>query len=216
MGSKRYPGKVIQPFLGKTVIEHVIDRAMLVPGVDLVILALPLVTESQKILDTIESYSKDKKFAVHLEANEDDVLERYYQAALAHGITVVERITGDCPLHNPYIDWAVIDNLIEKSLDYCSNVYPTRTFPKGIDCEAFTFECLEAARMDATSAYDREHVTPWMQRQDDAVLLKGLVMNKKDFSEMNLCIDEPGDIERVEKIISEVDPEEVFDDVEGK
>ena len=40
MGSKRYPGKVIQPFLGKTVIEHVIDRAMLVPGVDLVILAL--------------------------------------------------------------------------------------------------------------------------------------------------------------------------------
>jgi len=46
---------------------------------------------------------------------------------------------------------------------YASNVFPRRTFPKGLDCEVFTLDALLEADRFALGE-DREHVTPYMQR----------------------------------------------------
>jgi spore coat polysaccharide biosynthesis protein SpsF (cytidylyltransferase family) len=38
-----------------------------------------------------------------------------------------------------------------------------RRFPDGLDAECFTRDALEAAWREATAAYDREHVTPYLK-----------------------------------------------------
>ena len=95
-----------------------------------------------------------------------------------------------------------------------------------MDCEVFTFDCLEAAHiltntlperteLEISSAnfdilkkdkeqkdYDREHVTPWMQRTKE--LKKANVVQKDDMSHVNLCVDVPEDILRLEKLTLKV------------
>ena len=46
---------------------------------------------------------------------------------------------------------------------YASN-NAVREWPHGLDCEVFTRAALELAAREASDAYDREHVGPWMRR----------------------------------------------------
>jgi spore coat polysaccharide biosynthesis protein SpsF (cytidylyltransferase family) len=41
-----------------------------------------------------------------------------------------------------------------------------RTFPHGLDCEAFTIKALAEAAVSTSDQYDREHVTPWLRRAE--------------------------------------------------
>lgn len=149
MGSKRLPGKVLLPLNGHTVLEEVIGRCKRIPGVDEVVVATP---------DwAIARYCPREAFL----GSEDDVLERYYQAAIATKAYVIVRITADCPLLSPELCGEVLAALKRSNADYSSNVMP-RTFPKGFDCEAFTMATLNNAH-DNSFGPEREHVTPWMQ-----------------------------------------------------
>ena len=127
------------------------------------------------------------------------MLDRYYQCATLHKLKTIVRVTGDCPLIAPKIIIDVLKLYFKNKLDYCSNVYPDRTFAKGLDCEVFSYDCLEAAWLTAQSTYDREHVTPWMQNEDE--VRKGLLKSSTNTSAGNLCVDVPADIKRLEDII---------------
>ncbi len=87
--------------------------------------------------------------------------------------------------------------LLWRKLDYASNSWPQRTYPKGYDTEVFTFDCLEAAYKLAETDEEKEHVCIWMQ--NNAKQLKtGCVAQKKNKSFVNLCVDYPEDIARLE------------------
>ena len=92
----------------------------------------------------------------------NNVLDRYYNAALKYKAKNVIRITGDCPL----IDPSLVDNILEcyneSDYDYLCNNYPT--FPDGLDVEVFSFLALEFAHGNAKDKYDLEHVTPFMRK----------------------------------------------------
>jgi len=105
------------------------------------------------------------KYSTVYEGSEHNVLLRYLNAALRHGADVVMRVTGDCPLISPELCGDVLAKLKGEGAEYASNLMP-RTFPKGLDCEAFPMDVLQAAHITATSNEEREHVTPWMQRAD--------------------------------------------------
>lgn len=158
IGSTRLPGKVLLPLNGHTVIGEVLNRCLKIPGVDEVICALP-------------ETNGDDSFFLSLTANdyckivfgsEHDVLGRYFEAATDARAGIVMRITGDCPLICPELCGAVLSKLKTTKADYASNVWP-RTFPKGMDCEAFTMDVLKKAYREST---EREHVTTWMLNAD--------------------------------------------------
>lgn len=194
MTSSRFPGKSLA-LLNKTpVLKHVILRCKKVKGVDKVIVAVPDTPESEPMLKLVADMN-----CLNFCGSEDNVLERYYKAALHHNLDYVVRITADCPFINPVIIQEVLDLLIWRKLDYASNVFPTRTYPKGTDVEVFTMDVLEAANMFSITDYDKEHVTPWMQRSPE--LKRANVCQKIDMSSENLCVDYPDDIERLEAII---------------
>lgn len=164
LGSTRLPAKVLLPLpTGRTVLEEVLHRCRLIPGSDYTVLAIPD-TPANDILERIAL--KFEESAGIVRGSEHDVLGRYLKAAHAVGAKTVMRITADCPLIDPEVCGQVLAAFrYHGGAPYASNCTTQRTFPQGFDCEVFTFEALIAAASDATDAYDREHVTPYIWRE---------------------------------------------------
>ncbi len=196
MTSKRFPGKSMADLMGKPVVEHVIRNCMLIKPLNKLIIAVPDTDDSEPIIQLAYNIGID-----NFCGSEDDVLGRYYFAAKYFKLTHIVRITGDCPYINPKVCSEVLQLLLFRKLDYCANCYPVRTYPKGLDCEAFTWDALEAAHLatdgDGALPGDREHVTPWLQRTPG--LRRACVQQHIDASHIDLCIDVPEDIERTQK-----------------
>jgi len=199
MTSKRLPGKVLMPLAGKPVLERVIERAKLIPFVDVVIVAFPAADESIPIYQLCNSLG-----IACASGSEDDVLSRYYDAAQMYGLDTIIRICADSPFVDPIVAGEVLALLKAENLDYCSNVFPKRTYPKGFDVEAFSYDCLEAAHL---MAHYREHVTVFMQKRRG--IRRANVRQKVDRSGLNLCVDEPHDIERLEKMLAKAELMEI-------
>lgn len=151
LNSKRLPGKVLLPLNGHTVLGEVLSRCKRIEA-DVVICAIPAL-DFNKLEPVIERAGVES-----ICGPEDDVLSRYVLAASLVNATEIMRITADCPLICPELCTEVFNAVPEA--DYASNVWP-RTFPKGMDCEAFTMETLLAAH-DNAKEEQREHVTIWM------------------------------------------------------
>ena len=162
-GSTRLPGKVLLELDGRPVLAHVLSRCSRISGIDFVVCAMPDEAASDKIEEIAAACG-----AVTFRGSESDVLARYLGAARLVDADVVLRITSDCPLIDPKVAADVVALRAAKRCDYASNNL-SRTFPHGLDCEAFTFEALAEADTRAHEAYDREHVTPWLRRSRDIV-----------------------------------------------
>jgi spore coat polysaccharide biosynthesis protein SpsF len=180
------------------VLQHVIERCRNIPFIDKIVVAMPDVEKSTP-MGVLAISMGIKAFY----GPEDNVLQRYYLAATYWGLTTIMRITGDCPFIDPIVCGEVLALLKAKELDYCCNCHPVRTYPKGLDCEVFTFDCLEAAHLKSTRSYYREHVTPWMQRK--AGLRRACVQQKINVSRENWCVDYPEDIPRLELMLAQAE-----------
>lgn len=156
MGSSRLSGKVMQPIAGVPMIDHVVRRTKRVGGIDEVVVATSTHEREQPLVDRVSSMDGVGLYR----GPEDDVLRRYYEAAVERDAEAVVRITGDCPLLSPRISTRVVDTYQKcaDSFDYVTNTL-ARTFPRGLDTAAFGFDALERAHRCAESRSEREHVT---------------------------------------------------------
>jgi spore coat polysaccharide biosynthesis protein SpsF len=194
MGSTRLPGKMAKKILGQTILEHVIFRLRKIKVPAIIILA----TTINKKDNILEEIAKQKKIKV-FRGSEDDVLDRYYQAAKEFNIDPIVRITADCPV----LDWQICDELIDfylqNKFDYVSNVRPP-TFPDGLDVEVFSFKALEKSQQEAKLKSEREHVTPYIASHPEIFKIGNLVRNGKDLSSLRLTLDEKTDLVLLKKI----------------
>ncbi len=158
MGSSRLPGKVMMDLVGQPVLAHVIARARAAPGIDAVCVATPITSQDDPLAELAESLGAEV-----VRGSETDVLSRYALAAEITGADRIVRITADCPFLDPRVTGRVLA-LLDTGADYGSNVAP-RSWPKGLDAEAFTRHALVRAYVEAVDSYDREHVTPWMRAE---------------------------------------------------
>ena len=149
----------------------------------------------------------------YFRGSEDDVLDRYYQAAKYFRADVIVRITADCPL----IDSTVIDKVVRVfqtgKYDYVSNTIQP-TYPDGLDTEAFRFDTLEQTWHEASLKSEREHVTPYIWKHPNIFRLFN-VKHEQDLSGLRWTVDVPEDLEfarRVFKYLS-VDPRFGMEDV---
>lgn len=191
VGSKRLPGKILMDLGGKSVLQSVVDNCK-ATGYK-VCIATPS-NSPDEYINEVRKPAYNDVLSYYGTGDENDVLNRYLHATAAFGITKIVRITADCPFIEPW----VICNLVAQAggYDYSSNV-ERRTFPKGFDCEYFTIDLLREAHEKATDPYDREHVTPWMQRNAKK---KGSLELPIDLSYINLSIDTQEDLDRCRSI----------------
>ncbi|MBA3534485.1 MAG: glycosyltransferase family protein [Ardenticatenales bacterium] len=195
MGSSRLPGKVLKDLAGEPMLSRVIHRVQRASTVDQVIVA----TTTEVMDHAIAALGEREGWSV-FRGSQDDVLDRYYHAALAHQAEVVVRITSDCPLIDPdVIDQVVGRFLAEGKWDYASNVLPIRTFPRGLDIEVMTFAALHRAWQEDQDSAWREHVTPYLYRHPEWFTC-GSVTNTEDLSESRWTVDTPEDYEFAQRI----------------
>ena len=158
LGSSRLPGKVLCELAGRSVLDHVLTRCKLIASADVVVCAMP----DEDASNAIEEVALGRGVQT-FRGSEKDVLGRYFSAAKSVDASIILRVTSDCPLIDPDICEEVLMLRKRSGADYASNV-ENRSFPRGLDCEAFTYAALELAEANATEPDDREHVTPWLRR----------------------------------------------------
>lgn len=154
--SSRFPRKILEDFGGVPVLEYLVNKIHSVKEIDKVVIAAP---------HSPECCLNEEIFI----GSENDVLDRYYQAAKNYGFDIIVRITSDCPIVPVGEILRVIKRILSGDCNYVRN-YPN--VPDGFDVEAFTFQLLEEAWTNSTDSFDREHVTPYMKRSEGAVLLE--------------------------------------------
>ncbi|MBV9510618.1 MAG: glycosyltransferase family protein [Caulobacteraceae bacterium] len=162
MGSTRLPGKVLMDLGGRSVLWRVIERARAVPGVDLVVCAIP-----DDVADDPVALEAERAGATVTRGSQKDVLDRYYRAALAVQADAVMRVTSDCPLIDPQVCGDLIKLWRESGADYgCIN--DPASWPHGLECEIFSFAWLEKAALEARRPSEREHVSPFIRNHPAA------------------------------------------------
>lgn len=203
MGSTRLPGKVLAEIAGHPMLWHVVQRARRAPLVDQVLVA----TSTAASDDALAAWC-EQNFIPVVRGSEEDVLDRFYQAALQHGATTVVRITADCPLIDPQVLDKVIRRFQQGDVAYATNGI-RYTYPDGLDTEVFSFAALEAAWRDASKPSEREHVTPYLRNGSFAI---ANVENETDLSPQNLrwTVDEPADLEFVRGVFAALAHKEFF------
>jgi len=169
MSSSRLPGKVLRPLVGAPMILRQIERLRRAGALDGIVVATSTGASDDVLCDTCGAAGIEV-----LRGDLDDVLGRYRKAARALGDPAhVVRLTADCPL----ADWTVVDACVALHLqagaDYTSNVIQ-RSYPKGLDVEVMTLAALDRAWREASDAYEREHVTPYIHRHPERFSLAHL------------------------------------------
>ncbi|MBX7088649.1 MAG: aminotransferase class III-fold pyridoxal phosphate-dependent enzyme [Leptospirales bacterium] len=198
MGSTRFPNKVLKAVNGRPLIELLLLRLSRAKKIDRIILATSVDPRNQPLADCVRALG----YEVY-QGSENDVLDRYYQAALPHSPQTIVRITGDCPLIDPGIVDEVIGAFEEQQVDYLTNTLPP-TYPDGLDVEVFTFAALKRAHEEGQKPVEREHVTPFIRNSGFFKL--GNISYKEDLSSERWTVDEPEDFTVVEKIFQHFHP----------
>lgn len=194
VNSTRLPGKVLMKIDDKTMLEHVIDRVMGAKLVDDVVVATTL----NKSDIPIVKICADKNVRVFC-GSEEDVLDRFYQAAKIIEAENILRITADCPIIDPVNIDEVIKKHLESGADYTGNTVGKETYPDGQDAEIFNFESLKKSWKKAILTSEREHVTQYIKK-NDTIFNIAAVMSKVDLSDHRWTVDDKEDLEFIRAI----------------
>lgn len=201
MGSTRLPGKVLKPLAGHPMLWHIVHRVKAAPGVDKVMIATSVQPENE----VLREFCAQENIACY-SGSEDDVLDRFHNAAKSANATTVLRLTADCPLADPDLIGRLLAGFRAGNYDHFSvatgagSIRETQPrFPDGLDCEVFPFAVLERAWREATKQPDREHVTPYIWRNGNLFKL-GKLFAETDLSQMRLTVDRPEDFEVITQI----------------
>lgn len=197
MTSTRLPGKILLQAGGKPMLEYHIKRAA--DSGYLVITATTTNGTDDVIADWCRTHS-----VPFYRGSEDDVLDRYYKAAIAFGLGIIVRVTSDCPL----LDGKIIKEAVEEYLGwddpeiYLSNGIQ-RTFPRGFDFEVFSMELLERAYLNAAEKYEREHVTPFLYHNVNSGCQVRQYLRQENKSIYRLTLDTQDDFRLLKTLIED-------------
>jgi spore coat polysaccharide biosynthesis protein SpsF (cytidylyltransferase family) len=160
MGSTRLPGKVLEDIGDEPMLWHVYERAQCASLVDRVVVA----TSTEPGDDAVASFCEERDVRC-FRGSEEDVLDRFYRAAVDIGADAVVRLTADCPLLSPPVIDRVIRTYQSSDAEYVTNILEY-THPDGLDVEVFEFEALAVAWEEASEPEEHEHVTPYIRESN--------------------------------------------------
>jgi len=203
MGSTRLPGKALKDIHGRSMLARVVRRA----GRSALIDKLVVATTEKKADDAIVSECDSLGISC-FRGSEDDVLDRYYQAARAFSADSIVRITSDCPLIDPEIIDRVVQAFLDNGPDYASNTIES-TYPRGLDVEAFTFDALKKAWCDASADFQHVHVTPYVYQHPEQFKILS-VSGGENWSNYRWTVDTREDLKLVRAVYEMIDRDDYF------
>jgi spore coat polysaccharide biosynthesis protein SpsF len=198
--STRLPNKVLMKVKGQTLLEIQMDRLKKCQDVSTLLIATTTQPVDQLIVDEANRLNVES-----FRGSEDDVLDRYYQAAKLANAKWVVRVTSDCPLLDPILVDKVIRFGIDKNVDYTSNIMG-EGFPDGQDVEFIKFSALEKAWKMAVKQSEREHVTLYIRnnsgKKPTSVFTSSNFNAPANFSKIRMTVDEEKDFVVIKKLVA--------------
>ena len=161
-----------------------------------------LATTTEKRDDVLCEWSRSEGWLALFRGSEEDVLDRYYQCALAAKADVVVRLTGDCPLMDPNVLAETVALQHHTGLPYVSNVDPS-TYPDGLDVQVMTMEALRLAWKEATKASDRDAVCSYIERNRGRFPSVNLVCPIPGISNKRWVLDTDDDLRFIREVMKE-------------
>ncbi|MEZ5669628.1 MAG: NTP transferase domain-containing protein [Alphaproteobacteria bacterium] len=194
MGSSRLPGKALAALAGKPVIGHVIARLRRAQRLDQVVLA----TTTSPADDLLAAYAAGQGVTV-VRGSETNVLARFIQAAELTRADVVVRVTGDCPLVDPWLVDYLVDALPEGA-GYVRVDPDGVLIDEGIDpCATWALHRLAALAGDDPVA--QEHVTSYFKVHPEFVpVARCEAPPERRFSGARISVDTPADLRFLELV----------------
>jgi spore coat polysaccharide biosynthesis protein SpsF len=202
MGSTRLPGKVLEDVNGEPLLALVLARVGRATGIDEVAVATSTLPGDDPVADLA------RRCGVRVvRGSEQDVLARYATAAVELEAELVVRITADCPLVDPGVVGQLLALRGAEDLDYAgvltgaASANGRRHFPDGLDAEVVQASVLAEAAREATAAYDREHVTPFVKARPQRFRL-GALEAEQDLGHERWTVDQAEDLAFVRAVVT--------------
>jgi spore coat polysaccharide biosynthesis protein SpsF len=200
MGSSRLPGKTLKPLGNYPLIWYVIERLRKIDNIsDVVILTSDLGKD-----DILVRWCDENKVSV-FRGSEDNVLQRYYAAAIHYSADNIVRATGD----NPFVDYEAATSLLRDHLawqaDYSSNKAEIcSSLPDGLGVEIFSFPALKKSLDLSGEPRHFEHVNEYIleNKQDFGIFTDAMAGGLYDYSHIRLTVDTQEDFHKAEFILS--------------
>ena len=198
MNSSRLPGKVLMEVAGQPILSHQIRRVEKSKSVKNIVIA----TTISRSDDAIENLA-DRLGVGCFRGSESDVLSRFAGVARMVHADIYIRLTADCPLIDAEILDQVVTLLVNQSTkyDYASNVLK-RTYPRGLDVEAFFGDTLFRLDRLAITKEDREHVTTYLRIRRPELFACCSLEDEQDNSDLRWTLDAHLDFEVLSRIIN--------------
>lgn len=160
VGSSRLPGKILLPFYnGKCILELLIEKLCHVEGTNIIV-----ATSNDFSNNAIEDCMKKYNVPV-FRGSENDVLQRFIDAATSYGVKKIIRICSD----NPFLELDSIKQLVHiassSDSDYISfkvDGVPSIKTHYGFWCEYVTLEALLRVKEETKEDFYHEHVTNYI------------------------------------------------------
>ncbi len=191
-GSTRLPNKILKDLCGKPSLQRMIERVNKSERVDEVMVVTSIEKPNLQVLKLCAEIGT-RAFV----GSEDDVLDRYYQAARLLKPEYVIRLTADCPC----FDGGLLDEAIKQlkpDTDYMGML--SQTFADGLDIQIIKYTALEKSWHEAVHSFEREHVTQYAIRHPEIFRLQDFKSPIGYFGDQRWTVDEPEDFEVVEHI----------------
>ena len=195
IGSSRLPSKVLMDIAGRPMLWHVVNRLNYSSLINNIVIATT--TEGED--DAIEGFCAREGIDCY-RGSEENVLDRYYQAAKFYKADIIVRITADCPLIDPHVSDKVISGYLKNmsNFDGASNII-NRRYPRGLDTEVISLATLEKTWKEAKSPHQTEHVTPYIYEHPELFKLLS-IENDVDLSGLRWTVDEEVDLKLVREL----------------
>ena len=195
MTSSRLPGKIMKQVEGRELLDYHLTRLARSKNIDQLVVATTVNETDAPVVEFCRS-----REVRYFRGDENNVLERFYQCAQTFNAKTVVRVTSDCPLIDPeVVDLAIGFYCDNEDLDYVS--LAGCGFPRGLDVEVFSFRALEMAHQKASEGFEKEHVTPYIYR-NEKIFSCGVPPEQHESGDLRWCVDEQADFELVSRLLT--------------
>lgn len=192
MKSSRLTRKAMIEIEEKPLIEHLVERMKLVRIPNIIVICTSQHPDDVILIDFARRIGV-KWYA----GSEEDVMDRFLQAAHQENLAVIVRATGDCPLNDPeYIERA-ISTLISSGADYVTVL----GMPIGTGCEVFTTKALEKAYARAVDPSYGEYMSFYFRNNPDVFNIQEIQCDENvNRPHYRLTVDEAKDLELIREV----------------
>ena len=207
MDSRRLPNKHLKTLAGRPLIETLVARLRQARRLDGILLA----TTERTCDDALADAAAGLGLPCH-RGGVDDVLGRCAAAARAEGADLVVKANGDSPLLSAEVIDSALDQIVLQDADCVTGKNGYTGLPVGLGAEVLTAAALARLDREVTVAEHRESITGAVFEEGSGFAWAPAITPLEwRAPELDLCVDTPEDLARLEAILGLLAPRPAAD-----